>query len=185
MMLGISALTYTTSKAQININISSQPLWGPVGYDRVNYYYLPDVESYYNVPKKQFVYLNNGNWVFNNSLPAKYSNYNLYNGYKAVVNGDRPYLNFNTHKANYVKYKNWGGKQKAIKFSNDSKYYGIKGHPHGMPPGQAKKLTSASNGNGNYNKGNGNYNKGNNGKGNGNSKGNGNGNGNGNGKGKN
>lgn len=160
MMLGISAFTYTPSSAQININISSQPLWGPVGYDHVDYYYLPDVESYYSVPKRQFVYLNNGNWVFNNSLPARYNNYNLYNGYKVVVNGDRPYMNYTTDKVNYVKYKNWGGKQKAIKFSNDSKYYVVKGHPHGMPPGQAKKIANgtkgnASNGNGKGNKGKG------------------------------
>ncbi len=144
MLLAVGALTYTPLRAQININISSQPLWGPVGYDRVDYYYLPDVESYYSVPKKQFVYLNNGNWVFNNALPANYSNYNLYNGYKVVVNGDRPYQNFKTHKVNYAKYKNSGGKQKAIKYSNDRKYFGVKGHPHGMPPGQAKKVPTVS-----------------------------------------
>lgn len=164
MMLGISSLIYNTANAQIslNVNIGSQPLWGPVGYDHVDYYYLPDVDSYYSVPKRQFVYLNNGNWVFNNSLPARYSNYNLYNGYKVVVNGDRPYLNYNTHKVKYVKYKNWGGKQKAIKFSNDRKYYIISGHPHGLPPGQAKKIMGKSGGNG---KANGNNGKGNKGKG--------------------
>ena len=142
VMLGIGSLTNNTANAQIklDVNIGSQPLWGPVGYNRADYYYLPDVDSYYNVQKRQFVSLNNGNWVFNNSLPARYGNYNLYNGYKVVVNGDRPYLNYNTDKVKYVKYKNWGGKQKAIKYSNDSRYYVIKGHPHGMPPGQAKKI---------------------------------------------
>ena len=37
-------------------------------------------------------------------------------------------------------YKNWGGKQGVIKNSKDKKYYVVKGHPHGMPPGQAKKI---------------------------------------------
>jgi hypothetical protein len=48
------------AKAQlnVNVNIGSQPLWGPTGYEHVDYYYLPDVESYYYVPQKQFVYLN-------------------------------------------------------------------------------------------------------------------------------
>jgi len=33
------------AKAQlnVNVNIGSQPLWGPTGYDHVNYYYLPGV----------------------------------------------------------------------------------------------------------------------------------------------
>lgn len=156
-MLGIASLFYNSAKAQIslNINIGSQPLWGPVGYNHVDYYYLPDVESYYNVPKQQFVYLSNGNWVFNNSLPDRYSNYNLYNGYKVVVNGDRPYLNYKKDKVKYVKYKNWGGKQLIIKNSNDKKYYIVKGHPRGMPPGQAKKMIIGKGKSGKESKGNG------------------------------
>ena len=47
-----------TAKAQVkvNLNVGAQPEWGPTGYDRVEYYYMPDIESYYYVPKKQFVY---------------------------------------------------------------------------------------------------------------------------------
>lgn len=158
-LLSLASLFYTNVNAQININISSQPLWGPVGYDRVENYYLPDIETYYNVPNRQFVYLNNGNWVTTNTLPARYSNYNLYNGYKAVVNGNKPYQNFNSHKSQFGKYKNWGGKQMAIRNSRDSRYYVIKGHPHGMPPGQAKKIMGkpekGNNGKGNNGKGKG------------------------------
>ena len=140
VMLGIGSLINNTANAQISlsVNIGSQPLWGPVGYDHVDYYYLPDIETYYYVPTRQFVYLNHGNWVFTNSLPARYSNYDLYNGYKVVVNGNRPYLHYQTDRVKYVKYKNWGGKQKAIKYSNDSKYYVVKGHPHGTPPGHGR-----------------------------------------------
>jgi hypothetical protein len=150
---GIALLVNTNIKAQINlnVNIGSQPLWGPTGYDHAEYYYLPDIETYYSVPKQQYVYQNNGNWVFANSLPARYSNYNIYNGYKVVINEPTPYLNFKTDKVKYAKYKNWGGKQLVIKNSNDKKYYVVKGHPHGMPPGQAKKIyngTSKANGNG-------------------------------------
>ena len=171
-MLAVASF-YNSANAQVglNVNIGSQPLWGPTGYDHVDYYYLPDVESYYPVPKRQFVYLNNGNWVFNNSLPARYANYNLYNGYKVVVNGDRPYLNFKNDKVKYVKFKNWGGKQGVIKNSNNKKYYAVKGHP-GAGNGQVKKVV-AGKGNGNYKVVNGG------GNGNGNSKG-----GNGKGKGK-
>lgn len=176
-MLGFALLLNKSVNAQIslNVNIGSQPLWGPTGYDHVEYYYLPDIDSYYSVPKQQFVYLSNGNWVFTNALPTRYSNYNLYNGYKVVINSDRPYLNYNAHKVKYAKYKNWGGKQLVIKNSNNKKYFVVKGHPHGMPPGQVKKTYSGNKGNNGsakmINSGKGNS-QGNN-KGNGNSKGNG------------
>jgi len=130
------------AKAQlnVNVNIGSQPLWGPTGYDHVDYYYLPDVESYYYVPKRQFVYLNGNDWVFANSLPTRYSNYDLYNGYKVVINSPKPYLNFKNDRVKYEQYRGNSHKQVIIRDSRDSKYYVVKGHPHGMPPGQAKKI---------------------------------------------
>ena len=55
-------------QAQVNVslslNVTTQPNWGPSGYDNVNYYYMPDIETYYYVPKHQFIYLSGGNWVF-------------------------------------------------------------------------------------------------------------------------
>ncbi|HEY0668197.1 MAG TPA: hypothetical protein VGD22_08495 [Sphingobacteriaceae bacterium] len=123
------AFSGTPSQAQININVNlgSQPQWGPSGYDYVEYYYLPDIETYYYVPKKQFVYLNDGRWVFSSRLPSRYSGYNLYNGYKVVMNTPRPYLSFTNHKIKYGKYKGLKGQQKTLK---------------SMPPGQTKKSSS-------------------------------------------
>src|SRR5215216_3091458 len=95
------------AKAQVNVNVNigAQPLWGPAGYDVVEYYYLPDLQMYYYVPSHQFVYLNGGNWLFANSLPARYRSYNLYSGYKVVINEPKPYLQFATHKVKYGNYK--------------------------------------------------------------------------------
>lgn len=142
-LLGVIGMISQPAVAQIsiNVNIGSQPLWGPVGYDHVDYYYLPDIESYYSVPKQQFVYMDNGRWVFSRSLPSRYRSYNLYNGYKVVVNS---YNNFNSDRVRYAKYKKVRT-QKMIKYSNDSRYYVVKGHPHGMPPGQAKKYYGKDN----------------------------------------
>jgi hypothetical protein len=139
IMIGIMGKS-TIAQVQVNVNIGLQPLWGPVGYDRVDYYYLPDVEAYYSVQRGQFIYLNNGRWIFSSSLPRRYASYNLFNGYKVVINGPTPYLQFNNHRAKYAKYRGWNGKQKVIKFSDDPKYFVVKGHPHGAPPGQTKKL---------------------------------------------
>lgn len=142
LLVAIGLVSFRSSaQVSVNVNIGSQPLWGPVGYDHVDYYYLPDVESYYYVPKKQFVYLDNGRWSFSSSLPSRYRGYDLYNGYKVVINSRDAYRNFDNDRVRYAKYKKVKG-QKAIKYSNDHRYYEVKGHPKGMPPGQAKKMHS-------------------------------------------
>jgi hypothetical protein len=119
------------SRAQVNVsvNIGAQPLWGPTGYDVVEYYYLPDLQMYYYVPSHQFVYLNGSNWVFARSLPARYRGYDLYSGYKVVINEPKPYLHFNAHKVKYASYKGARGKQVVIRDSKEPKYFVVKGHP--------------------------------------------------------
>lgn len=139
--IGLMSLQ-SSAQVSINVNIGSQPLWGPVGYDHAEYYYLPDVESYYYVPKRQFIYMDNGRWNFSLSLPSRYRGYDLYNGYKVVINSRDAYYNFDNDRVRYAKYKKFKG-QKVIKYSDDPRYYVVKGHPHGMPPGQAKKIYSS------------------------------------------
>jgi hypothetical protein len=129
----------------INVNIGAQPLWGPVGYDYVEYYYLPDIEVYYWVPRRQYVYFYGGRWVFATSLPARYSHYNLYTGYKVVINEPKAYLHYHQHKVKYKPYKGQYGRQVAIKNSNDPKYYVVKGHPHNK--GNAGKAGNPGKGN--------------------------------------
>ena len=49
-----SYLLIETTSAQVKTkdNIAKQPIWGPVGYNYVKYYYLQDIQTYYNVNKK-------------------------------------------------------------------------------------------------------------------------------------
>ncbi|MDP1995245.1 MAG: hypothetical protein Q8K40_08380, partial [Ignavibacteria bacterium] len=109
-------------------NIGSQPAWGPVGYDEVQYYYLPDIDSYYYVPQHRFYFFNGGRWIYSSSLPARYANYNLYNGYKVVVNQREPWRNHNVYKNKYSSFKGRHDQQ-PIRDSRDSKYFVNKNHP--------------------------------------------------------
>ncbi len=133
-----------TSKAQVsvNINIGVQPEWGPSGYDYAEYYYMPDIESYYYVPKRQFVYFSGNRWVFSSSLPAVYSGYDLYSGYKVVVNKPRAYNYFNDHRVRYAKYKNYNNHQVIIKNKhnngNHNGQYKSKGNGNGKGNGKGK-----------------------------------------------
>lgn len=102
---GIVALTSGQSNAQVslNVNIGTQPAWVPAGYQNVNYYYLPEVNAYYDVPQRQFVYLNRNSWIRSRSLPARYEGYNLYRGRKVVVYGNQPYRSYYTHRVKYAR----------------------------------------------------------------------------------
>ncbi|MBF4488059.1 hypothetical protein [Flavobacterium sp. CSZ] len=117
-LIGVLFLSFSYSQAQVsvNVNIGTPPSWGPVGYTDVRYYYLPDLETYYDVNTSNYVYLNNGRWVRTRSLPSAYRNYDLYSHYKVVLTdyrGERPYDNFKTHRVKYAKgYK--GKPQKTI-----------------------------------------------------------------------
>jgi hypothetical protein len=127
LALGIIIFASSAIHAQVsvNVNIGTAPSWGPSGYSNVDYYYLPDIEAYYDIRATQFIYLNGGTWTRSRSLPGQYRNYNLNNGYKVVLNdyhGSRPYSNFKSHKVKY--YKGYHGKpQKSIGSSRNNKNY--------------------------------------------------------------
>ncbi len=103
LFVGLNA----SSKAQVsfNIHIGTPPQWAPQGCADARYYYLPDVESYYDVHSSMFIYFYGGRWVHRHHLPARYRNYDLYNGYKVVMSdyrGNRPYSHFREHRMKYA-----------------------------------------------------------------------------------
>lgn len=99
------------TEAQVRINVNIQPLWGPAGYDYVEYYYMPDIDVYYHVPSRRYVYLSSGRWIFAATLPPIYHHYDIYRGYKVVLNEPRAYLHHDVH---VVKFKEYKGKQQVI-----------------------------------------------------------------------
>ena len=120
----VSGLAFNNSaEAQIslNVNIGSQPDWGPVGYDRADYYYMPDIDTYYSVPTREYVYLNDNRWIRSRSLPSRYSNYDVYNNYKVVINEPNPWERNNVYRTRYANYKGRHD-QVIIRNSKDVKY---------------------------------------------------------------
>ena len=96
----------TQAQISVQVNLGTPPQWGPSGYTNVQYYYLPDVEAYYDVPSSMFIYYNGVTWIHRRSLPTRYRNYDLYNGYKVVMTdyrGNTPYTYFKEHKVKYAK----------------------------------------------------------------------------------
>ena len=121
-LLGAIGLLPNKSNAQVSlsVNIGSQPAWGPSGYDHADYYYMPDIESYYYVPTRQFIYLSNGNWTFSAGLPPRYRDYDLYNGYKVVINSPEPYRYYRDHRVRYARYRSYHSQ--PVRYSREVRY---------------------------------------------------------------
>ncbi|MEN0056234.1 MAG: hypothetical protein AAGC65_21330 [Mucilaginibacter sp.] len=121
----LGCLTVKTASAQVGvslgINIGSQPAWGPVGYDYANYYYMPDIDTYYDVPTHQYVYFDNNVWVHRAYLPVRYRHYNLYSGYKVVINDRNPWLRHDVYRVRYAGYRGRHD-QVIIRNSHDARY---------------------------------------------------------------
>lgn len=150
------------AQVSVNINIGNQPVWGPVGYDYVDYYYIPDMDAYYSVPRQEYTYMDNGRWITTRALPPRYSNYDLYHGYKVVVNEPTPWLHNDRYRTQYVQYKNRHD-QPFIRDSRDTRYFANPNHPqhaqweatnhpqqvapnHGVRPGSVKQHNNHNNG---------------------------------------
>jgi hypothetical protein len=146
----ISCLSFKLAEAQVHVslgvNIGVQPEWGPVGYDHVDYYYIPDVDAYYDVPAHQYVYYHNNAWIHAAYLPGPYRDYDMYHGYKVVVNQPNPWFHNSDIRARYAGYRGRRD-QVIIRDSHDERYrnhwhgdngrhngwdkHGDKGHDHG------------------------------------------------------
>ncbi len=102
--------------AQVSVQIGVTPAWGPAESVGVRYYYLPDIEAYYDVNNSTYIYMSGGRWIHSHNLPRAYSNYDLYSGYKVTLNdyhGERPYDNYREHRKNYPRGYNHGHEQKT------------------------------------------------------------------------
>jgi len=75
------------------------------GYNHAEYYYMPDVGIYYDIPAHQYIYASDKGWVRKRSLPAKYRQYDIYHGYKVVLNQPSPWLHNDELAARYARHR--------------------------------------------------------------------------------
>lgn len=161
ILVGMMLLVAVGMQAQfsMSINFPAPPMWGPVGYTAVRYYYLPDVEAYYDVNTSMFIYFSGSNWVHRNCLPSRYRNYDLYGGYKVVMpdyHGSAPYTHFKEHKMKYRKGDYHGKPQQTIGNRSGRKNPEMQ-EPHERPHGNQDGNQGKGKNNENRNEKNGNH----------------------------
>ncbi|MFZ4456383.1 MAG: hypothetical protein ACOYOT_09195 [Bacteroidales bacterium] len=114
--------TATSSRPAVRV-VYDNPAWAPTYYGGVRYYYFPDLEVYYDLQNRDFVYLSDGRWLFSRELPPFYSDYDLYHSYVISLNVNvfQPWRHHHFYISNYPRYyyRNY--------YKHDRDYDGIRG----------------------------------------------------------
>ena len=131
LFIGLFFITATNIQAQVsvNVNLGTPPVWAPADRVETQYYYLPDIDTYYDVPSERFIYISNGKWIRSTVLPVRYKSYNLNSGrvvYLTDYRGKSPYVYHKKHKVKYVTTSYKQPKKVVIVNGNGNKHKGHK-----------------------------------------------------------
>ncbi|MES2628358.1 MAG: hypothetical protein V4616_05265 [Bacteroidota bacterium] len=107
-LLGMARLN---AQVSVNVNIGGPPAWGPYGYNDARFYFIPDIDVYYDVWDGCYWYQDYNQWICRPTLPPRYAGFDLYGCYKVVLDyrGGYPYRYYNDHRISYARYRNWRG----------------------------------------------------------------------------
>ncbi|GGF15326.1 hypothetical protein [Hymenobacter cavernae] len=103
LTLGV-LLASSTAQAQVRVNVNvGAPVWGPAVGPNVEYYYIPEIDGYYNIYSQQYVYLDNGYWVSSPYLPPIYAGYDPRFFHPVVIDyrGRQPWSYLGNHRSVY------------------------------------------------------------------------------------
>ena len=99
LILAVASFQNASASSSRKKDDHKQPKWLPAG--NAEYYFLPEIDTYYYVPGKQFIYQSGGYWTFSSYLPASHKNYDLNSANKVAINEPGAYRYFAEHKSKY------------------------------------------------------------------------------------
>ena len=104
----IIVINFSCTVAYVPTYTPNVPDWAPSysNINKVQYYYLPDLECYYDVAHHEFIYLEDNKWMFTSSLPSAYEWYDLNNCFTVVldVRVNEPWKHFSYYVSHYPRY---------------------------------------------------------------------------------
>jgi hypothetical protein len=98
-----------TTAQRVDIGVSIDlPDWAPY-YNNANlvrYYYLPDIECYYDVRSREFIYMEDGEWMFGRNLPPVYAWFDLRTCFVVALDARvyQPWRHFHYYVAHYPRF---------------------------------------------------------------------------------
>ncbi len=93
----------TTAQISVNISLGSRPAYNPpVHYyydDNVDYYFLPEIQAYFDNRSGLFIHYNSGGWVRTRS----FDNFDINRCQRIAIeyHGNTPYRDFVSHRQQY------------------------------------------------------------------------------------
>jgi hypothetical protein len=97
-LLGLMALAAAPSaQAQVYVN-TAPPAWGPPVPQGTQFYYIPEIDGYYDLYAQQYIVFQNGQWV---ALPPSY--YDPYQFHPVIIEyrGREPWAYVGAHRDRY------------------------------------------------------------------------------------
>ncbi len=115
LLLFLAVFFFNTSE----VFSQGPPPWAPAhGYRaKTRHIYFPDQNFYYDIQKRNYIYLKNNNWEVSVSLPSIFVGINLGNSVQVELdfNGANPYAYNEIHIIKYKKQKKYKEKHKKEK----------------------------------------------------------------------
>lgn len=106
LALLLSIATTTQAQVSVSVNVNAPaPRWIAAPVPAAQFYYLPDIQVYYDRPAAQFIFMSGGGWVRSRHLPPAYRDYDLYHGRTVCISdyhGYAPYRYHRSHRARYA-----------------------------------------------------------------------------------
>lgn len=135
----------SNAQISVNVNLGSRPQYHDRYENEVSYYFLPEIEAYFDIQAQVYIFNSPRGWVRSSYLPEYCRNYDINRGHRVALTyiGYTPYADFKFHKQKYYRendrnyreeyyYNRNNGRNEYVTYSNynDNKYYKNKGH-HG------------------------------------------------------
>jgi len=131
VVFGTANMDRAAAEVRVNINIDIQPAWGPSGYNYAEFYYIPEINIYYDIVNRLFWYPLGNRWMSAVYLPLEYAYYDFYSLYKVVLNNILSPWRFNVrHRSLYAHYC-YNYRQVPIYYMSDHRYYRARNNYHG------------------------------------------------------
>ena len=97
-----AALASPAAHAQVSINAQfGHPAWGPAVPAGAQYYYVPELDGYYDLASRNYIVRHDGRWVPVATVPG----YNPASFHPVVVDyrGRQPWVQYRDHHARYYR----------------------------------------------------------------------------------
>jgi len=97
-----ATLAAPAAQAQVNINAQfGHPTWGPAAPAGAQYYYVPEIDGYYDLASRNYLVQRNGHWAPVAAVPG----YNPASFHPVVVDyrGRQPWTQYRDHHARYYR----------------------------------------------------------------------------------